>query len=78
MTASRPLTATQRQTLDFLAGHVGQTVDVLCGNLRHDMASVRFAGRSTHAALRGLEARGYIKASYYWRGATVTVLKAEA
>lgn len=74
---SKPLSPMQAETLRLLESHKGETVFVLCGEPVRSMnqEAVRKAVcRSTHAALRGLEARGLIRAEYYWRGANVTVL----
>jgi hypothetical protein len=78
MATSKPLSPAQHEIMELLSARVGQTVDVLCGEPIHSMSADfirRSIGRTTHAALRGLEARGYIEASYFWRGATVRVLK---
>lgn len=64
-----------------LGRYVGATVEVLTSEYHANVApqAVRDSvGTVSSAALRGLEARGFIKIELaYWKGATVTVLKGE-
>lgn len=73
---TKPLTPAQREVMGILSHRVGETVDVATGEQIASMnPNWRPLFRTTAAALRGLEARGYITARHFWRGATVTVLK---
>lgn len=59
--------------------YVGKTVSCLTSQYDANVAERarrESVGTFNSAALRGLEARGYIKIELaYWKGATVTVLK---
>lgn len=63
--------------MEVLAHHKGKSVSILCGEPSQSVSPpfVRSAVvRTTHATLRGLEARKLIgDCSYFWRGARVTV-----
>lgn len=76
-TLTRPLTANQMDCAHFLNGRVGQTVLVLTSGYRVAPEAEKTAvGYASSAALRGLEARGYIRIDHaFWRGARVTVLR---
>ncbi len=75
--ADQPLTANQVHCAPFLNGRVGETVLVLTSG--YDVApqaQKAAVGYASSAALRGLEARGYIRIdAAFWRGATITVLR---
>lgn len=82
MTFTRPTTLTRNQmnSMDSLNGHVGETVDVLTSGYTANVAPefVRRAVGGCHssAALRGLEAKGFIRINRaFWKGANITVLK---
>ena len=70
------LSKEQARILSVLtAAGKGKEINLLCGERIAGMnKEFRALDRTTHAALRGLEARGLISAEYFWRGATVTLL----
>jgi hypothetical protein len=76
----RSLTAAQKDAMRMLGNYVGQTVDVLLGEPIRSMNQdfVRRAKvRTTGPTLRGLHAKGFVQIEdTFWRGATVTVLRA--
>lgn len=74
------LTANQAEALHVLSQYEGRTVEVLTSGYTAnvDQNFVRRAvGCFNSSALRGLEAKGYIKLDAFWKGARVTVLKGE-
>ena len=74
------LTANQADAMAILSQYVGQTVQVLTSEYTANIAPKAVAdsvGIFKSAALRGLEAKGFIRIdNAYWKGATITVLKA--
>ena len=75
------LTANQAEAMTSLNGYVGKTVEVLTSgytaNVSADFVARAVGGTMSRAALRGLEKKGFIRIEgAYWKGATVTVLKA--
>jgi hypothetical protein len=73
------LTANQARAMNVLSQYVGQEVQVLTSQFDANVAPAARAasvGTFKSAALRGLESKGFIKVRAYWKGATVTVLKA--
>ena len=74
------LTPNQAAAMAALHSYVGQTVQVLTSQNTANVARQAVAnavGIFSSAALRGLEAKGYIKINLaYWKGANITVLKA--
>jgi len=66
------LTANQENLLNAI--NVGEAVIVLTSSytdLAHNADNLRVT-RSSVQAIKGLEAKGLVKASHFWRGATVT------
>ena len=74
------LTANQAEAMMTLSRYVGQTVQVLTSEYDANIAAQAkrdSVGTFKSAALRGLETKGFIKIDLaYWKGATLTVLKA--
>jgi hypothetical protein len=74
------LTQNQSEAMMTLNGYVGQKVQVLTSGYTANVnpQAVRDSvGIMSSAALRGLQAKGFIKIELaYWKGATLTVLKA--
>ena len=77
---TKQLTANQAEAMMALNGRVGQTVEVLTSGFTANIAPQAVANAVSifsSAALRGLEAKGFIRIdNAYWKGATITVLKA--
>lgn len=78
-TNNTPLSRNQADSMASLNGHVGKTVDVLTSEYTRGVNPAFVAravgGFHNAAALRGLEARGFIRLeATFWRGASVTVL----
>jgi hypothetical protein len=73
------LTRHQEDAMCLFRNYVGETIDVSTSYYESGVNPEflkRRKGVVNSAALRGLEAKGYIKIEEaYWRGATVTVLK---
>jgi hypothetical protein len=73
------LTANQADAMATLNGYVGQKVQVLTSGFTANVnpQAVRDSvGIMSSAALRGLQAKGFIKIELaYWKGATITVLQ---
>jgi hypothetical protein len=73
------LTANQIDAMNTLNNYVGQTVEVLTSQYTNNVSPdflQRAKGIVPSVAIRGLEAKGYIRiVNSYWRGATVEVLK---
>ena len=81
MTTAAKITANQAAALAGLEAHAGQTVEVLTSGYTANVApeAVRRAvgGTMSSAALRGLEAKGFIRIeAAYWKGARITVIAA--
>ena len=74
------LTENQAEAMLTLNRYVGQTVEVLTSEYTANVAPqavIKSVGTLKSAALRGLEAKGFIKIELaYWKGATITVLNA--
>jgi len=76
---AKQLTTNQAEALSVLSQYVGQTVRVLTSGYTANVnpQAVRDSvGTFSAAALRGLQAKGFITMNAYWKGATVTVLQA--
>lgn len=75
------LTARQSDAMARLGAYVGQTVQVLTSQYDANVAEAArraSVGTFNAAALRGLHAKGLIRIERaYWKGMTVTVLRAE-
>lgn len=73
------LTANQAEALSVLGQYVGQTVLVLTSGYTANVARAAIdeaVATVSSAALRGLEARGFIRIeTSMWKGARITVLK---
>jgi hypothetical protein len=82
MAKTAALTANQAEALAVLGQYVGQTVLVLTSGYTANVAPAAIAeavATVSSAALRGLEARGFIRIeTSMWKGARVSVLKAVA
>jgi hypothetical protein len=74
------LTRHQEDSMASLRHYVGQTVEVMTShydrNVNPEFVKRAVGGVHNSAALRGLEAKGYIKIEdAFWKGARITVLK---
>lgn len=74
------LTANQIDSMHCFNHFVGETVDVLTSgytaNVNPEFVRSAKGGIHKSAALRGLEAKGFIRINRaFWKGANVTVLK---
>ncbi len=73
------LSPNQMQALSVLSQYVGRTVEVLTSGYTANIAPSAIAasvGTFSSSALRGLEAKGFIRIDLaYWKGARITVLK---
>ena len=73
------MTTNQIEALEVLGQYVGQTVEVLTTGYTANVApaAVKAAvGTFNAAALRGLQAKGFIKIELaYWKGARITVMR---
>lgn len=73
------LTDNQAEAMNVLGQYVGRTVEVLTSGYTANVAPAAIAnavGTFNSAALRGLEAKGFIRIELaYWKGARITVLK---
>ena len=72
------LTAKQADQMRSLSNYVGQTVNVLTSYYDANVSpDFKHVGIFNSASLRGLAAKGFIRIERtYWKGATITVLKA--
>ncbi len=76
---TKQLTPSQANAMLTLSQYVGQTVQVLTSEYDANIAKAArdaSVGTFKSAALRGLVSKGFIEMNAYWKGATVTVLKA--
>ncbi len=75
------LTANQAEAVYVLSQHAGKTVQVLTSGYTANVSPKAIAdsvGTFSSAALRGLQAKGFIRIeNAYWKGATVTVLASQ-
>jgi hypothetical protein len=72
------MTANQTDALNTLAAHVGKTVQVATSDYLANVAKTfKPVAHVNSSTLRGLETKGFIRIeSAYWKGATITVLRA--
>jgi hypothetical protein len=74
------LTPNQTEAMNVLSQYVGKKVQVLTSGYTANVNPAAVAasvGTFSSAALRGLQAKGFIKIELaYWKGATITVLQA--
>lgn len=77
---TKTLTTVQQHALDSLNNHKGETVNVVCSAYDNGICKEFLNSavlRTTTSTLRSLEKKGLIKVNYFWRGASVQVLKGE-